>query len=785
MTEFGLQLVDSDDSTVLFDFQDPTGAANPYGVQTWFGLDGQFLLGPPEQEVIRFASSEIDGQRALRNRVRGRAASWPQRIVGADYDSLAAGVGELAQMLRRGGTLRWQPQGADDARWLDFEPSLAPAYLNGQPQDLRLAVLDFDTAHGVPLALTCAPYLRSVILRSETNLLQNALLLRDTLQAGDPDSWTWDSTTNITNMTIDPDEGAFVFDVATSSARNLQQTTDPNSVGVGATHVFSFYARQVSGSVGRVQAVIEYLDASNALIGSAHTNTLTALTSSWTRYSLSFTPSPTGTVRARVSIRIQNSSAASNTIAVRWAQFELDGLSGFVPGLQDMGVSSGAGTGAAFPIWVQGNAWSPVALKLRSDDNTAKVGEYVVGRRSDGGETRLKQAAVYLNGPLQTLSNQGLSNDTFPVTDTTAGRGQAAEVRYTSDAEVMKKRVRGTPAVDSSAMRGRWNVWVRVKTMEASVHRLQLRWAPSLVLNVPNSNDEVELDSTQATTHGYVMKDLGSITLPYDFDDLQDAALEVWTRRVSGTGFLRLDELRFVPVDDPDPCAARILAPARSEESWLGVDLETPPTQLIGDPTWLNGAVQTDGMRLNLTNEATGTPPNSGSQWSSGRQVVTINFAPGTSGGVFTLVCRVVNVTDSITVSQQTLTFTASTVPEPVILQFDSVTGKSYQTQVLMTSRSAGHIDVTSIEHTTTPYLGQQTAAYTDPETNMVARLNSSDIFTMRLAIEGEVPLWCPPGLSVVYVHAVDVPLVGYTDGESVVQRTWSAGIKYAPRYWA
>lgn len=785
---FRLQAVDSDDSTILFDFEDPTGANNPYGVRTAFGLDGVFSLTPPELEVNRFRSSDADGERVMRGRVRNRSVSWPQNIEADSYDDLAAAAGELATIFRRGGTLRWQPEGAEDSRWIDFSPSLAPALLNGQPQDLRTVVSLFDTLHGVPLSLDCGPYLRGTVLRSATNLAGNALLLRDIANVGRPDEWVWASTSNISAESIDADEMAYVFTVATSSTRDLQHTTDPNSVGVGRELAFSFYAKMLAGTVGRARAMIEYLDSADAVIGSAHTGNLTALTSSWGRVFVTHTPSPTGTVRIRVSIRIENSSAASTTIAVRWAQAEFDGVSMFVPGPQGMNVSSSPpASGVTAPIWVHGNAWAPVALKLRSEDNAAKVQEYLVGRRSENGENRIKQPVLYINGAAEVLANDTLTNDTFFVTDTLAASGHAAEVRYTTDGEVYKGRVRAGLPSDPSAMRGTWDVWLRCKAMGAAIHRIQLRWAASLVTTVPNVNDEVELDTTNATTFAYVMKYLGRVAMPYDFDSIQDGAFEVWTKRTSGSTNLRLDELRFVPVDDPEPCAARILAPPRSDEVFLATELETPPVQLIGDPVWIAGSITSGNqhLRLNDLYEGCGTPPNAGSPWPAGHQVITFHFDPATQGGDLTFQVRVVNVTAGATVRGVSVPVTPDMTLEPIVVEFDSVTGQSYQAQVVITARTAGHVTVADITHSTVPFLPQQSAAWTDPETGMVARLNSSDQFIMRLGIEGNVPLWCPPGLSVVYVHAVDIPVNGYEDGESVAGRTWSAGIEYAPRYWA
>ena len=795
---FTLQLVDpSDDTTVLFDFHDPTGANNANGVRTNAALGGGALeLQPADLETVDFRPTSMDGQRVVQARARTGNVGWSQRMRAASYDDLANAAGQLGMWLRAGGkALKWQPDGASDPRWLDLLPTSAPALFYGRAQDVGQAVGRFDTANGVPLRIPFSGFFRGALLNSETNILHNASLWRTSLVfANRPRYWAWDSTTGLSDESLAPLLEAYQFVMTGSTARNFEQTTDTGSVSEDDVLSLSFYARCAQGFSARLQLAGRFLDSSGTPLAAEEAGTLTAVAvaDGWVRFELTMTAAPASTSKVKFTIRVQDSDSNPNTIQLKMAQCEKNAApTKFVVGPEDMTNSPRAlGPAPVVPIYVHGDAWAPVALTLRSFDSDAQVQEFLIGRRSDGTEVDVKRVVGYLNqGAAAMLSSSSLYNYTSSQTDADAANGNVAEVDYGSDPEptVMQRRTRVGFYIDPDAMRGSWDVWLRCRATDTAKHEVQLRWAASFAGPVPNSNLSATLDARLAEDFPFVWVYLGTMAVPYDYPSLQGVALECWSRLVPDDDFedgnLRLDFLSFVPIDDPEPSLTRVLAPPRSTEQWLGNQLSTPATDVTGDPTFVAADLGSGGDAImNADLESVGTPPATGAEWQVGWQRITFRHTPR-SGAEFEVNYRIVNITDDTTVSQLTGIALGTSGSQDVVMEFASEAGKLYQAQVWIDSRVKGQLRVRSITHETVPFLGQQDAIFTDPETGMVAKINSAGEFNSRLESRGAIPLWCPPGLSVIYVQAVDIPALSYAEGQSVLDRSWEATVEYAPRY--
>jgi hypothetical protein len=118
-------------------------------------------------------------------------------------------------------------------------------------------------------------------------------------------------------------------------------------------------------------------------------------------------------------------------------------------------------------------------------------------------------------------------------------------------------------------------------------------------------------------------------------------------------------------------------------------------------------------------------------------------------------------------------------------IEFDSVSAKSYQPQVVMTAAPANSVvAVFSITHTFTPYIASTEQVRTDAEAETVEKLNPSGQLVTYLALQGQVPMWLEPGLNFVYLHVDDLPALGYTRGTSTLTRNTEVVLAYSPRYY-
>jgi hypothetical protein len=162
--------MDSDETTVLWDFADPTGAANPNTIVTKLGATLDLGTVEPEVAVYRTAAG---GAR------RTHGVSDPpveftvlQMASASTYDNLVAGLGQLAEWLRDPpGPLKWTQGGA--ARFMDLlgAPSL-PALLRGQGTAGIVATRK-SSLGPIPIRLVRKPYMRAAVVTTTPTAVAN------------------------------------------------------------------------------------------------------------------------------------------------------------------------------------------------------------------------------------------------------------------------------------------------------------------------------------------------------------------------------------------------------------------------------------------------------------------------------------------------------------------------------------------------------------------------------------------------------------------------------------
>lgn len=763
-----LDLCDPDESTVLWSFDDPTGAANPYGVVT--RLMSEVDIGQVVSDVNIFRSTAPGGV-VVRRRSPEIEMAFQMTAEAAGYAELAAGLGQLARWLEvPPGPLRWTEDG--EVLFADLlAGSNLPALLRGQ-RGAGIVALRSSSVGPIPFRLLRQPGLREAVREPALNLWSNATMLRDANDDGTPDGWTLEAGTQSIS--------GEAFQISHGSAADLIRRD--HSAAAATQVAVSLEARKVSGT--RDVEIQLFTQASGTLL-----DTATVTGTAWTRYEVSGTVAG-GDTGVRVRIRYVNGSGT--TVAeFRDSQLETGTLvaSGFRVGAEAVSNDPAATGGRSLVLVNSGQMLAPFDVTMQAESgDTPRIERVLVGLRASDGlghrslaeflnETRFAQCDASGNGWTRTLEGS-----TSSVADANASGGNAAECAFTTpaDATVEARRVRLERSTLLDSIRGYHDVYLTYAPMDAGDFRVRLRWSPSLADPVPYAGEEQILDNLDATSFAYSVRKLGEIYVSEDTaHTLGGLALEIWARRASGTGAIRFDTITLVPSDPLAGDQISILSvPGSSRESWLGKDLVTP-----SNPGGLSAGVDKNNRkRLDTAAEAAGTPPNTGLGWPAGRH--TVEFLID-GKGTMTWVCRVRNITDSTTDVSRTITARKPSAISKVSLQFDSVAGKSYQPQLELTGGVGAneYLDIKRIRHSFTPYVGASEQMHTDPTSGLLEKLDSSGGVLANLGLEGPMPIWVPPGRHVVTVIPIDIKIhSGAADGRSVLARDLTFSARYAPR---
>jgi hypothetical protein len=777
---------DANLAAVILDLNDTAGTSFtlPPAVTSQVRL---LQLRTAEIEAVRFSPERAPGASTPWSKDPLVTTSWRQRISGGTIDQRIEALGQINTYLRRGCTIECKLTGETESRYLDVEPSSAIPMVGDDPADVFHATLLADYPEGIPVAVLRQPYRRMAELSAAANVLLNPFLLWDTqAPTNTPDDWVWSTTANITNQTIDSTTDAYRFDIATTATRALRQVYA--AAVAGDIWAGSFYAWVLAGSGAKARVTIDYLDIADAVLAT-HTGTLVTLTPRPERQTLVTPAAPASTAKVRIGLTMGNADATAYTVYFTRSQLEKSSVvTRFRGGEQTVENDPAGAHGRALPVWNDGDAPCPVKVKIKAGTGAKLAAVLVAARSNNGPRGRLRLADFLNTVKLAQCEGGTLSNDTAGVVDADASPGSgtsAAETAYTTDPTVMKKRVRFSGSALMAARRGSWEVRVRLKAMGAARHVVQLRWSPNLNADpAPFTGPEVVHDTTGFSTFAYIEKTLGTIRFPTDFNiPLSGLALELWSRRESGSTALRWDCISFVPVEDSSlavPLATMLVVPGTAKEEWFGDDFVGGGAASFNPAGLSNGGIRNDGLYdLNAQNEAAGTPPVAGLAWPIGRHRITFYTRVRDNGSVdVTYEVRVRNITDSNYPAGGQLALTRGAAhPNSGFdyvdtIEFDSAAGKSYQPQVAYTSVTTRNVGISKIAHEFVPYLAANEQMRSDPVRGVVEKIESDDELLDILAVEGGVPFWLQPGLSVIYFSLYDVPTGLYTDRENVRSRT-------------
>lgn len=793
-----LQIRDRRTADVLWDFNDPTGATNPGGAKTFVRADG-IDFGEIDSES---GSAPLlpDGDEDVFYRLPATSGSIQFGLEAADGTTRAAhrAIGALNRALTREGTeLLYQANDTDEERIYDLLRSPPAVLLHGQEHQLKIASAGYEP--NAAASFRRQPWSRGPELDSRTNLIpvNPALLIEDSVNAGRPFGWNWASAANISDEAIDEAGGApaYGFDIATADERILEGNLYNAGASItGQTYTFAIFAWSDAADA-KAKARITWQDAAAVDISSDEQATLVTLPTSPPNFSdpseavlVVTATAPATAERLEPKIVLDQDDATPRRIYLVMAQSE-EAISPtlWVPGEMVVLNLPTLGHGRSYYTYGHGDAEAPTEVSQRMTDINAAVQVVRAGRTSSGALPAYLNGANYVKLSLPGNGNWTITqgDDTADLTDANAWESEVSQVTYATDPTVLKRRVRAvnTDADDLEALRGSWDIYVRVKATVDDEHTLRLHWSPAVSDPAVFVGDDVTHDPSGASVFGFVEKRLGRIRIPEE-GDVGGITLELWTASEDTSARLRIDGFWLVPAEQ----ALELMVPGVGEQSFLGSELATPPAKLTADPAWIAGSVLGSSLRLNAANEGGGVPPNTGTFYTG---EVTTRFHLSRSGSSQTLgsyTVRIVNVTDGNVVASQSGAFPIFTGSQASLvithqLVWSPLGAKKYQAQVVVTNYDSGDLFVDRIDILFGNPLAQDDEVVTDSRLLTAIVRDSPGSITQLLNVAGALPTIVPGWQAVATYYEDRRPAPSYEEGESIKSAAAEVRLAYSPRY--
>lgn len=769
-----LQWVDESDlTTVLFDCNDDTGVNNERGLKTF---TRNLRLGQVDPEIARHAPADSPGGFTAFSRDGLVQMSWRQGVIeGQSFDQIAAGIGVLQRMVRRGGVLRWIPEGSADTTYIDAEPSSPPGLFVDEADAFR-ALTSKQYLEGLEVDVMRQPYLRGAQLAASVNVLLNATMLRDSDANGTPDGWT------LIN-------GTHTIDVATASLQishgaAVDLINQDFTASAGTTFTASIEGIVVSGTrTARLQLVSR---PSGAVVG-----TVDITATAWgTRVSCTGTIAG-GDTSMRVKLAYAGGSGTT-VIRTRNAQMQTGSVAGpFRTGV-DLVAMDPAATGMAklIPVFNPWPAWAALELDLAFPDSGTAISDVLLGLMSDEGVPGARSLVDFLNGPFYAQAEAsgngwtvalGTNVSAQAVGALASGSGSdVARINHATDPGKFSKKITWTRTTRLDGLRGEFDVWARVKPQGAEIFYPRLRWGPDDTTPPTFTlSDGAPLDATGASSHEWVPWKLGRIRLPLEQTvTLGTLKMELWTKTSGTDQDLDVDYIFLLPADQQ----AHLTAPERSSsERWLGRELATPVTSPGAGSA---GVVIGDDLFFNTSGDNAGTPPAGGAINETGRHICEFALTGGQSTLARTVKLNIRNVTDSVDTISKTVTLPERYGKKVYRLKFDAVAGKTYQAQVddptNITGPDETNVSTRWIRDSYRGAVSQNERLRSDPRRAIVERLASGGAVRAPFGAS-KVPFWIPPGSSLLAVWALDLELPAYDVPTSVLARTVTVSPNLTP----
>lgn len=780
-------IVDDDLTTVLFDFDDSTGSNNPYNIQTAFGLGGSFNLGTPDPELEQVMSSSRRGGYTVFSNEGLVKSSWRQRILGLDFEQLSDAVGYLGLLLSQSRVIKVSLANGTRTRYIHYEPSKAPALLDGKNYELQYVVQRFDTLDGVDIELFRQPDLRSDELSTDNNLLYNPTLIIARTNPDRPEGYSWDSTTNIDQEDIDIDTNAYLFRIATASARDLSGTV---ATGIAAGNNLTAQVKMRAGQNGVVQMklFLKFRD-------SGHSNLTTLFSDMFdvdiVNRKFTFTAvAPASTAEVIMGVRFNNVDATAVKVHTNlWKLERGTDVGPFVPTTVEVKNDPDTVFGHVFPFYIEGDYSAPVKLLFKGVSGSS-LGAVSVAQRTDGGVVGSTRLPVYVNSGMIVQCESGTTyTDASKVADGGAsGSGNnAVEINYTTvEGHVRRLKIVISGGADSSlkSLRGVFDLYIRAKALDNAVHVISAEVGTSTADPPAIALPETRIDTTDASSFGWQRKYLGRWNIPTaDLATVTDLTLNILTSRIDGTDKLHLDYIEFVPADEK--ARYGLIAPPINSgaggQHYRGSDFSTPTTDPAGDA----GVINSDRGYLNLNvNGESGMTPSFSPVVGHHKFAVLVSTYKANGEWARVGELRIRDLTSHTDVSKTSIVHPAGITwdQQTWVVEFDSTSGHTYELQAWHIG-TAEVIDIFTADYSYSFTLTQDGYFSSDAENFRVGLLNTSNKEIATIPPQGPTPIVLEPGWGALMLWFGNTALPGNLEPEDAIGSSSIVSMSYQPRW--
>lgn len=787
----------------IADPTDPSGGTklvdfNGWDDGGWFQFDEEtFNLGGDEFEESWLSEQGVDGDvlasgRRPHTRMEFDLHWWPPSDT-ADAADLRNRFLTLNAALNQPGTVICQPPGYPLLTIDTFRSPFSIPFRSGERQLLRL-LTQLQAKSAAHVIINRAPKMRGPLLEAGLQRLHNPAFVEDHDFDGVPSLWDWDFTTGLSALGFSWTYASYQFTHTRNGTNLLQQVATPATVGQVWTFAFEV-ARTTIGHGITATARIEFLDASNALLGSIHDGTPVSPTDpalGFTQAKVTAT-APSTTAKIRVSLKITNTAADGNTVYVRKAQAELGSTpSAFRIGHETISMDIRDPFGMRTWVWGEGNVDG--LTQIRADPSSAA--DVVIMRESRRAGSRNSHAAMQTFPGLRAVDAIPLGSSA-PVSDSAGTGGNSLE----GDVDTVYAgivRVNAPQDIDTALM-GTWHIYAALRFPEGAdgddefwAGNVQGRYGLSNVLDLPRVMRDYPIDMTDPSASEFVVFDFGPVNIPAGADGVFFA---IYGRTTRGTGSPFVDAIWPMPADDET--GVTVISghdePGKlATDKYFPDDLVTPPVT----PGGLNPGdiVGSGDMVLNDTDEAAEILEDATADLTAGVKHVYTARGVLYNPNQTTLKHGEIVVYDITAAAEVDHTsiygVKGSRWPEyTVSVSFHPITGHAYAIRVQQTIANAdGNIHIAEIDHSFIPPVeGGADSIILDGLTRQAYVLNS-DLRTRDL---DHIPpfLGTEPGLQLWRVFTLDAAASGYDQVSSVPldqhvpTETLDFGVDQVPRY--